>query len=384
MNGTTIAWVRWSTPSGNKAGLIRGDKPGEKVPINDTLASVVADCRARNITVAEWAEDWLRQTDKRPEIFPDERLKPLELSELWGCEMGQEPSSEENSRVGEPSFFFKATGLRVANPGTNVGLRPDAAWHVPEPCLTVVFDDEGKVLGYTIGLDITARDLEEVGDRYRTISKIFHLSAAIGPTLALADTFDPTTLVMTMEIRRRGGEVFNESCCLAIRTSGEELGAGLSRAMPLLPWTGLMMGTAIHTPAEFQLEDGDEIAITVPGLGTLKNTVKVIDSSWVDVPVGSSRILRIDPRDTVAVSLGTLSRGQQVHVGNRLIDVAQDIPFGHKVAVAAMAQGDWVIKYGEKIGVASINIRPGEHVHTHNLESSRGRGDLATQESGVK
>ncbi len=381
MKGTTIAWVRWSTPSGIKTGLISGDEPGVGVAVDETLATVLEDCRARGISVAEWARDRLRQTDVREKIDREERLKPLELSELWGCERVPEPSS---AGLGDPSFFFKAVGVRVADPDGVVGLRPDAAWHVPEPCLTVVFDDQGKVLGYTMGLDITARDLEAVGDRSRAMAKIFHLSAAIGPALALADTLDPTTLVMTMDIRRRGGEVFNESSRLAIGTSGEEWGRGLSRAMPLLPWTGLMMGAAIETPAEFQLEDGDEIAITVPGLGTLRNTAKVIDASWVDVPVGSSRVLRIDPRDTVAVSLGTLSPGQQVNVGNRVIDVSQDIPFGHKVAVAAMAQGDWVIKYGEKIGVASIDIRPGEHVHTHNLESSRGRGDLATQESGVK
>lgn len=383
MTGTTIGWVRWSTPTGIKTGLISGDDPGMVVPIAETLASVLEDCRARKISVAEWAQDRVRQTDKWVAVLPDVRLTPLELSELWGCEMRQDPLSEGDAGMGDPSFFFKAAGVRVAGPGMDVGLRPDAAWHVPEPNLIVVFDDQGTVLGYTMGLDITARDFTGPDIQHGASAKIFHRSAALGPVLALVGTIDPASLVLTMQIHRRGGQLFNESTRLAIPVSGEELGVRLSRAMPLLPWTGLMMGTALHTPPEFQLEDGDRIAITVPGMGTLTNTVKIIDPSWANVPAGSSRVLQIDPRDTVAVSLGTLSRGQQIHVGQRVIDIDQDIPFGHKVAVAAMKQGDWIIKYGEKIGVASSDIWPGEHVHTHNLESSRGRGDLAAKEGGV-
>ena len=143
------------------------------------------------------------------------------------------------------------------------------------------------------------------------------------------------------------------------------------------------MRTPICTPLEFQLEDGDEIAITVPGIGTLTNTARIVDASWVDIPQSSSRILRIDPRDTVAVSLGVLTQGQQITVGNVVTEVQQDIPFGHKVALVNMAAGQWVIKYGERIGVASTDIKVGEHVHTHNLESSRGRGDLVTKEGEV-
>ena len=143
------------------------------------------------------------------------------------------------------------------------------------------------------------------------------------------------------------------------------------------------MSTPICPPLQFQLEDGDEIAITVPGIGTLTNTAKIIDASWVDIPEGASRVLRIDPRDTVAVSLGVLAPGQQITVGNVVTEVQEDIPFGHKVALVDMVAGQWVIKYGERIGVASTAIRAGEHVHTHNLESSRGRGDLVTKEGGV-
>ncbi len=85
----------------------------------------------------------------------------------------------------------------------------------------------------------------------------------------------------------------------------------------------------------------------------------------------------IDPRDNVAVALSDLAAGTQVVCGNQEILLAQNIPFGHKVALSAIPHGAPVIKYGEQIGLASQNIAPGEHVHVHNLESTRGRGDLA-------
>lgn len=378
MNESAIRWVRWATPTGIKTGIMQGRNPGV-VLLDEDLSSIVRDCRARGLGLAEWAQNKLAGAAERLVVKDADLVTPLQISELWGCHRGRE-GTEANSGLDHPLFFFKATGGRVADPMSHVGLRPDSAWHVPEPTLTVVFDDRGQIFGYTIGLDITARDLQVLGAEYMASSKMFHRSAAIGPALLLADTIDPEALTMTMQIRRRGADLFTQSVPLEMAASGEQLGRKLSRAMPLLPWTGVMMSTPISTPPEFQLEDGDEIAITVSEIGTLTNTAKIIDASWVDIPEGSSRVLRIDPRDTVAVSLGVLAPGQQITVGNVAIAVQDDIPFGHKVALVDMVAGQWVIKYGEKIGVTSTNIRVGEHVHTRNLESSRGRGDLVTKE----
>jgi 2-dehydro-3-deoxy-D-arabinonate dehydratase len=366
--------------------MMDGREPGA-VPLDEDLSFIVQDCRARGLSMAEWAWDRLAGADEHLEVKVDDMVTPLEISELWGCHRGREDtdvsSGARNSGLEQQSFFFKAIGKRVADPMREVGLRPDAAWHVPEPTLTVGFDDRSQIFGYTIGLDITARDLQVLGADYMVSSKMFHRSAAIGPALVLAGTIDLESLTMAMQVRRRGAEIFTQSVPLEMATSGEQLGRKLSRAMPLLPWTGVMMSTPICPPLQFQLEDGDEIAITVPGIGTLTNTAKIIDASWVDIPEGASRVLRIDPRDTVAVSLGVLAPGQQITVGNVVTEVQEDIPFGHKVALVDMVAGQWVIKYGERIGVASTAIRAGEHVHTHNLESSRGRGDLVTKEGGV-
>lgn len=88
-------------------------------------------------------------------------------------------------------------------------------------------------------------------------------------------------------------------------------------------------------------------------------------------------IHQIDPRDNVAVALADLPAGSTVQVADETVTVQDAIPFGHKLALARIPPGAPVIKYGEQIGLASRPIVPGEHVHVHNVESTRGRGDLA-------
>lgn len=94
------------------------------------------------------------------------------------------------------------------------------------------------------------------------------------------------------------------------------------------------------------------------------------------------RAILIDPRDNVATVLGEAMPGEPVDVaaGEKratALRAAQSIPFGHKIALRAMHKGDTVLKYGASIGTASRAIRPGDHVHNHNMESNRGRGDRA-------
>jgi altronate dehydratase len=83
------------------------------------------------------------------------------------------------------------------------------------------------------------------------------------------------------------------------------------------------------------------------------------------------KVLRLDPRDNVAVALAPLVSGDPLHAYGLEIVVRQPIPFQHKVALTTIALGAPVMKYGETIGVASAAIEPGEHVHVHNVASSR-------------
>jgi SAF domain len=88
--------------------------------------------------------------------------------------------------------------------------------------------------------------------------------------------------------------------------------------------------------------------------------------------------LIISDRDNVATALEPLETGRVLEIGGSAITIAEPIASGHKVALRAIAAGEPVIKYGSSIGLASADIAPGTHVHTHNLSSSRGRGDLST------
>jgi altronate dehydratase len=86
--------------------------------------------------------------------------------------------------------------------------------------------------------------------------------------------------------------------------------------------------------------------------------------------------LIISDRDNVATALETLEPGRRVSIGEIQLVVMERIPHGHKVALTDIAAGQPVIKYGSPIGLASADIEAGAHVHTHNVASSRGRGDL--------
>lgn len=86
--------------------------------------------------------------------------------------------------------------------------------------------------------------------------------------------------------------------------------------------------------------------------------------------------LVISDRDNVATALEALVAGQQLVLGAHTVTVVAPIPSGHKVALINIAQGQPVMKYGSPIGTATVDIAAGAHVHTHNLSSDRGRGDL--------
>lgn len=94
------------------------------------------------------------------------------------------------------------------------------------------------------------------------------------------------------------------------------------------------------------------------------------------------RVIVIDPRDNVATATADLKTGDTVEVvgGQAQMDVLQGIPFGHKMALCRIAQGCPVIKYGQVIGTATRDIGDGEHVHVHNVDSMRGRGDIKREE----
>ena len=173
-----------------------------------------------------------------------------------------------------PELFFKSTPHRVAAPGTPVRIRGDATWNVPEPELTLAINSRGKIFGYTIGNDMSSRDIEGENPLYLPQAKVYDRSAALGPCIVITDTLPAATTVIAIAIQRGGSVAF----------SGETTVGQIKRPLPLLAdWLFrensfphgcfLMTGTGIVPPDSFTLRRGDEIQITIEPVGTLVNTV---------------------------------------------------------------------------------------------------------------
>jgi 2-dehydro-3-deoxy-D-arabinonate dehydratase len=173
-----------------------------------------------------------------------------------------------------PELFFKATPHRVAAPGGAVRIRADSRWNVPEPELTLAINSRGAIFGYTLGNDMSSRDIEGENPLYLPQAKVYAGSAAIGPCLVVADTLPGPDTVIAIEILRAGARVFaGETTVGQIKRPLASLAAWLFRENSFPHGCFLMTGTGIVPPDSFTLRSGDEIRITLPVVGTLVNTV---------------------------------------------------------------------------------------------------------------
>lgn len=211
---------------------------------------------------------------------------PLEPVEVWAAGVTYERSRDAREveskgstiydrvyAAERPELFFKATGYRTVGPNRPVGIRSDSAWQVPEPELGLVVDSRGRILGYTIGNDMSSRDIEGENPLYLPQAKIFRHSCAIGPAVLLAAGGEGP-FPITIEVVRSGESVFRgETSTARMKRGFGELVSYLARNNDVYTPTVLLTGAGIVPPDEFTLREGDEISITVPGLGTLRNPV---------------------------------------------------------------------------------------------------------------
>jgi 2-dehydro-3-deoxy-D-arabinonate dehydratase len=173
-----------------------------------------------------------------------------------------------------PELFFKATPHRVSGPNGYVRIRGDSRWNVPEPELTLAINRHGRIFGYTIGNDMSSRDIEGENPLYLPQAKVYQGSAALGPAILLADEPLSIDTGIRIEIRRAGAAVFSgETRLRQIKRSLPSLAEWLFRENTFPAGCFLMTGTGIVPPDAFSLQPGDEIAITVDPIGTLVNTV---------------------------------------------------------------------------------------------------------------
>lgn len=173
-----------------------------------------------------------------------------------------------------PELFFKATGRRVVGPEEAVRIRSDAKWSVPEPELTLLVDPGGSIVGYTVGNDMSSRDIEGENPLYLPQAKVYDGSCALGPCVLLSqEPLDPATGIH-LEIERQGKTAFSASTSLAeLKRDPKELVRFLFRDNSFPHGVFLLTGTGIVPPDDFTLSTDDVIRIAIDGIGTLKNYV---------------------------------------------------------------------------------------------------------------
>jgi 2-dehydro-3-deoxy-D-arabinonate dehydratase len=173
-----------------------------------------------------------------------------------------------------PELFFKATAYRTVGPGDKVKIRKDSKWNVPEPELTLFICSSGTIEGYTIGNDMSSRDIEGENPLYLPQAKSYDGSAAIGPCLYVPGKTIPADTMVSIEIMRNDHAVFSGEISInRMKRKHTELAEYLFREMTFPNGTYLMTGTGIVPPDKFTLDTGDEIRISIDGIGTLINRV---------------------------------------------------------------------------------------------------------------
>lgn len=173
-----------------------------------------------------------------------------------------------------PELFFKATPSRVAAPGEPVRIRSDAKWNVPEPELTLAINPRGQIIGYTVGNDMSSRDIEGENPLYLPQAKVYDRSSALGPCILVASDPLPATTPIRIEIERSGKVEFSGVTTLAeLKRKPASLVEYLFRENSFPSGAFLMTGTGIVPPDSFTLAAGDRIRITIDPIGTLENVV---------------------------------------------------------------------------------------------------------------
>lgn len=174
-----------------------------------------------------------------------------------------------------PELFLKAAPGRAFGPKDELRIRRDSKWNVPEPELALVVSPKLKIVGYTIGNDMSSRDIEGENPLYLPQAKIYDGSCALGPVVTLADSFPgPTEVTISLKILRGGQSVFEGQTSLErMKRKGEELVEWLGRENTFPDGVILLTGTGIVPPDGFTLEVNDLVEIDITGIGTLRNSI---------------------------------------------------------------------------------------------------------------
>jgi 2-dehydro-3-deoxy-D-arabinonate dehydratase len=265
--------------------------------VTDLIAAsgTAARLESRVTALARAARTRLSWTalDRTPSPRRSHLLAPLDPPEIWGAGITYRRSREyyeahtgEGGRVKgiydfvydseRPELFFKATAARAAGPNAPIGVRADSTLTAVEAELAVVVGRAGAIVGYTIGNDLSAWDIERANPLFLPQSKVFDGCFAFGPVLVTAGEIgDPHALDLACTIHRGGRAIYQGRVNTGeMKRRCPELVAWLCRSNTCPPGTVLSTGTGILVPDQHALADGDVVEITLERVGTLVNPVK--------------------------------------------------------------------------------------------------------------
>ena len=219
-------------------------------------------------------------------------LSPVERQEVWAAGVTylrskaarmEESNFSANAydrvySAPRPEIFFKSLPEKVVGPGEPVGIRADAKWNVPEPELALVINSQGTIVGYTIGNDMSSRDIEGENLLYLPQAKIYHRSCAVGPCIVVGSTETiARTWTITLQIYREGRIIFEGQTTVdQIKRHFEELVSYLCRSQTFPYGAVLLTGTGIVPGEDFTLRAEDRVRIEVNGIGVLENAVILV------------------------------------------------------------------------------------------------------------
>jgi 2-dehydro-3-deoxy-D-arabinonate dehydratase len=273
--------------------VVTDDDRAYRTPF-DGMQAFMKEARLTGLQPEALAESFVTQERLVGESLSSLKLTvPVEAPEVWAAgvtylrskearnyeatdgKLDRETFYDKVYDAPRPEIFFKSTGARLAEPEETLGLRSDSSWQVPEPELGIVLGSDSTVWGYTIGNDMSCRDIEGENPLYLPQAKIWRKSCSIGPAVRLAGTVsDPYALEITCRIERDGQEVFRGSASTGqLKRKLDELVHYLSLDNELYDGTVLLTGTCIVPPNDFTLQEGDRIIIGIDGIGDLANPV---------------------------------------------------------------------------------------------------------------
>jgi 2-dehydro-3-deoxy-D-arabinonate dehydratase len=216
-------------------------------------------------------------------------LAPVDQQEVWAAGVTYKRSREARERESEgaarfydlvyraerPELFLKAPAWRVVGPGDGIHIRRDSRWNVPEPEIALVVAPDLRIVGFTIGNDVSSRDIEGENPLYLPQAKVYDHSCAVGPVVTLAGAMpaaEETKITLTIE--RGAAKAFEGSTtAAAMARKFEDLVAWLGRELSFPHGAILLTGTGVVPPDDFTLAPGDVVTIEVNGIGRLTNPV---------------------------------------------------------------------------------------------------------------